>query len=195
MERWVPIPKWPLYEVSDHGRVRSWKPHYKTKTTRRKFPLYISPHLITQGYHLVRLTDGYKVKNGRRKFYYIHRLVALCFVAGDTTLNVAHLDGSRNNNYFKNLKWCTQKENMSHTILHGTKTENEFHGSTKLSNDSVRAILKMHKMGFGPTDIAFIFNVSDSLICDYIAGRTRFDIVGKRTRRTEIEANVIKRQL
>lgn len=62
---------------------------------------------------------GYKyammVINGKYRQQKIHRLVAKAFI--DNPLNkpfVNHLDCDRSNNYYKNLEWCTQKENINY---------------------------------------------------------------------------------
>jgi hypothetical protein len=60
-----------------------------------------------------------KVKNKRKwKKAFNHRLVALAFVEGRTEEKnvVDHIDTNKTNNYYKNLKWCTQKENMNNEL-------------------------------------------------------------------------------
>lgn len=59
-------------------------------------------------------------KNGVRKSFKVHRLVAFSFIPiidGKTIIN--HLDGNPLNNNYKNLEWCTQKENVNHAINTG----------------------------------------------------------------------------
>lgn len=42
MERWLPIAGFPGYDVSDMGRVRSWRPVRKSKKWRSE-PMLIKP--------------------------------------------------------------------------------------------------------------------------------------------------------
>lgn len=189
-ERWKKIKDWPFYEISDHGNVRSWKPHPKSTKTRRETPIARKPVLIKRGYFLLMLKEYKSGQRIRQKALYVHRLVATAFVKGDTTLQAAHLDGSRTNNHFSNLKWCTSRENASHKILHGTNLSGEAHPSTKLPDLAVKAILNMKKMGFEGVDIADIFEISPATICDYAAGRSRFLVVKKRSRRTHLNQEV-----
>lgn len=43
----------------------------------------------------------------------VHRAVAICFCKGYASgLVVDHKDGNKENNFYKNLVWCTQKENL-----------------------------------------------------------------------------------
>lgn len=62
-----------------------------------------------------------------RKKFSVHRLVALYFVPGRTESRdtVNHIDGIRNNNYWKNLEWVTMQEN----IAHASETMSLHHGS------------------------------------------------------------------
>ena len=54
-------------------------------------------------------------KNGVKKRFYIHRLVALSFfgVAKDG-MEVNHIDGDKSNNKIINLEWASRSENQKH---------------------------------------------------------------------------------
>ena len=62
---------------------------------------------------------GYKyvmmVIDGEYKQQKVHRLVANAFIPNkDNKPFVNHIDCNRSNNYYKNLEWCTQKENINY---------------------------------------------------------------------------------
>lgn len=72
--------------------------------------------------------DGYSVCNVsvliggslKRKTFYVHRMVAECFL--DNPLNLPHVnhkDGNRANNAAYNLEWISSKDNHLHAIMHG----------------------------------------------------------------------------
>ena len=93
------------YEVSQFGIVR-------LKSTHE----IISPFITPEGYYLISLmcTD-----HDRKRRYRMNRIVAHEFIQH---LNpeqncVNHIDGIRNNNYWKNLEWVTNTENMHHASL------------------------------------------------------------------------------
>lgn len=102
-ERWKKIPFFPSYEVSDRGRVRSWK----SGVAR-----IIAPHTVSRGdrkksYLRVTLYNTRGKKHRR-----VHRLVALAFVPRAPGMNtVDHVDGRTHNNRASNLEWTTSVEN------------------------------------------------------------------------------------
>ena len=88
-----------LYKISNYGKVYSLRSNDYMKITENK-----------NGYCIVRLTDS----NSKSKIYRVHRLVALLFNKNENNKDfVDHIDNVRNNNYYKNLRWVTHKENMS----------------------------------------------------------------------------------
>jgi hypothetical protein len=86
-----------LYQVSTMGRVKNLKTGKILKPVKNK-----------QGYMYVCLS-----KNGQRKTFKVHRLVAQAFlkpVPGKDFVN--HLDEDKTNNHYSNLEYCTAKENL-----------------------------------------------------------------------------------
>lgn len=97
-----------LYQVSNLGKIRSY-PNLSHKD------FFILKQWITQGYYYVKL-----FKDGKRKSYSVHRLVAEAFIPNPDNLpQVGHKDennfktGDECNNCVDNLEWCTAKENAN----------------------------------------------------------------------------------
>jgi len=83
-----------------------------TKKTPRLVKSY--PNKKT-GYHLVVLQN--KETNAKPKAFYIHRLVAECYLPNPFNLpEVNHKDFDKSNNSVENLEWVTKKQNKWHTI-------------------------------------------------------------------------------
>ena len=54
-------------------------------------------------------------KNGKRKKYYLHRLVAEAFCIKKANCNtVNHIDLNKQNNHYTNLEWVCIKDNILH---------------------------------------------------------------------------------
>ncbi len=57
---------------------------------------------------------------GTRKEFKTHRLVAIAFIPNPLDKPcVNHLDGDKQNNFYKNLEWCTRSENSIHSYKNG----------------------------------------------------------------------------
>lgn len=90
---------------------------------------------------------GYKCFRFRGKLFLTHRLIAECFVTGDTTLHVNHKDGNKLNNSPSNLEWVTPAENNKHAREIGLHPEHieqpkgENVHNSKLNNIAVIDIL------------------------------------------------------
>ena len=60
----------------------------------------------------------------KRKFYKIHRLVALAFIPNPNNYNqINHIDGNKTNNHVDNLEWCTAKQNTAHARATGLRKD------------------------------------------------------------------------
>ena len=103
MEVWKDIKGYEgTYQVSSYGRVRS-------KNGIRK------PQRDKYGYYQIGLH-----KNGNRKFFKVHRLVAQAFIPNINNFpQINHKDEDKSNNKVNNLEWCTNKYNMNY----GTRNE------------------------------------------------------------------------
>jgi len=69
---------------------------------------YLTPYKGSGGYLYLKVCE-----DGVDKRTAVHRAVARCFCKGYREgLVVDHKDGNRENNYYKNLRWVTQKVNI-----------------------------------------------------------------------------------
>ena len=122
-----------LYEVSNFGNVRN-----SSTKINRKF------RKNQKGYYRLNLSvknEKYKIKD-----YLVHRLVAEHFCEMKIGCNIInHKDGNKNNNYYKNLEWCTHKQNLIHAVETNLKRYEHQLGARKISDSDLlvlREILK-----------------------------------------------------
>jgi len=109
MEEWRDIKGWKgIYQVSNHGRLKSFKrePNGKILSNVNKNRDYFRVTLCGEG----RLNRSTRM----------HVLVAEAFIpnsAGKPEIN--HKDGNKQNNHIENLEWVTRFENSHHAIQNG----------------------------------------------------------------------------
>ena len=103
-EIWKDIPNFEnLYQISNYGRLKSFR--------RNKNGIILKNTNKKGGYFSIILYN----KNCNLHIR-IHRLVAQAFVPNPNNLpQVNHIDGNKQNNYYKNLEWCTSKQNFEHS--------------------------------------------------------------------------------
>ena len=115
-EIWRPIKGYEgYYEVSSYGNVRSVNriiAHSDGKMEHHKGKLLKCKE--KNGYLLVQLC-----KNGKHTTFFIHRLVAQCFIPNpDSFPIINHKDEVKTNNCVDNLEWCTHRYNNCYgTVL------------------------------------------------------------------------------
>lgn len=116
-----------LYQVSKAGEVKN------VKSGR-----LLKPQLDIDGYKRVMI-----LRNGKRTFAKIARLVALSFLKNKNNKpEVNHKDGNKTNDCITNLEWVTAKENTAHALhnkLRKPKCGIE-HANSKLTNMQVAEI-------------------------------------------------------
>lgn len=115
-ERWLPAVGYEgMYDVSDHGRVRSWATY-----NRPQVPAFLTPYLSKQtGYYYVKLQVDGNAANPT-----LHKLITSAFFGPRPEgLVVRHLDGDPTNNSLDNLRYGTPSENNFDTVRHGRSKE------------------------------------------------------------------------
>ena len=100
-EVWKPIKDFPGYEVSNYGRVKSF----------RRYPegQILSPRIDSWGYSQVILQSPKGMQVNKK----VHNLVLESFVGSRPDgMQAIHLDENPRNSSLSNLKWGTQNENL-----------------------------------------------------------------------------------
>jgi len=121
---------------------------------------------------LGRKANGYfhvgLLRDGKRKNFYVHRLVAETFLPNPKGLpEVNHLDGNKLNNHVENLEWCTSSHNIQHAYTIGARRPTRMVGqnnpASKLKDSDVVEIRKL--LGtLSARKIAAKFKVSQPLV-------------------------------
>ena len=93
------------------------------------------------GYHLVVLKDT--STNPKPKAFYVHRLVAECYLSNPLNLpEVNHKDFNKSNNSVENLEWVTKEQNSYHSKLYkkytGGKLYNSIINNQNLLNEGIK---------------------------------------------------------
>lgn len=87
------------YYIDENGNI------YNLNTNKK-----LQGSIGENGYKYYRLS-----KNGSKKMFYAHRLVAEAFIENPNNLPVVnHIDGNKINNHVSNLEWVSYSENVSH---------------------------------------------------------------------------------
>lgn len=173
LEEWKLIPNSKGYYISNFGNIKRctrkvWNPNNNGWSTIKEHKIIPSTN-NSKGYVRVRVV----YKDGKQKTESIHRLVALAFVINPNVNKfnqVNHLDGNILNNHWKNLQWCTNQMNMTHSwkYLKRRKTGREASLRTKtrkLEEVDVLSIPELLKT-MTITEIAKKFNVKISTITE-----------------------------
>jgi hypothetical protein len=170
-EEWRPIPLWEGYEVSDLGRVRSWKQRAKGRVwipDRTQRPRILKGD-IRNGYLSVLLCD----KAAGRLWKCVHRLVLEVFWPTDRDgLHAAHDNGDRMDNRLANLRWATPKENAADKRRHGTWQVGERAGSARLTDEQANEIRSRRASGTRVASLAAEYGVCRNTITNLSTGRT-----------------------
>ncbi|AMQ05916.1 NUMOD4 domain-containing protein [Sporosarcina psychrophila] len=112
IEIWKEIEGFADYEVSNLGRVKSYK------LGKQGAILIPRRHKKRNQYWLVYLLGN----DGKYRFMKVHRLVALAFCPQLIDCNIVnHIDGDKLNNVATNLEWTTKGGNNRHAYESGLR--------------------------------------------------------------------------
>lgn len=143
-EEWREISEAPGYEVSDRGRVRSWRgcngTHRKRPRLRKLVPDkrggdrggYLNVMYLVDAKHVLRK---------------VHHLVLDAFVGKRPEgQECRHKNGNTQDNRLSNLAWGTPAQNQKDKIAHGTSQHGERNHMAKLTNAQADEIRKSKEL-------------------------------------------------
>ena len=137
------------YSIDEYGNVYSYK-------SRR----YVSQQKQKDGYYYVGLC-----KDGKRKSFAVHRLVAMHFIENPNCFpQVNHKDENKGNNDAANLEWCDEKYNTNY----GTARQRH---AEKVSRPVV--CIETGKVFLSQLEAGKTISVSHRHICDCIKDKRR----------------------
>lgn len=144
VERWATVPRFPGYEASTHGRVRSERAEVlatciNPRTGRESVTIWnngdpdtVNVHQLVAWAHLPCPFDGYEV---------------------------CHRNGNKLDNRLANLRWGTRSENQREKVTHGSRG-----GPQKLTLEQVEEIKTARVRGETQQSIANRYGISRSLV-------------------------------
>ncbi len=171
-ERWKTVPGFSWYEVSDQGRVRSFKP-VNQNAKPPKTPKSMRLRKGDGGYVRVTMQDDY----GQKRVMPVHLLVARAFLGSPRGRIVRHLDGDRTNAKLKNLAYGSRQENEWDKFDHGTHGLGEQNAQALLSESDVRDIYDLRGIKT-QSKIAEDFGISRQAVSDIHRGITWSEVTG-----------------
>lgn len=160
-ERWAPVTWSPGTSVSDQGRVVGKRGAILTHF-RHAPNFYPRVHVSTGG--------------GKTRFVYVHRLVYEAFNGPiPPGMEVAHLDGNKDNPALTNLSLEDTKGNMAHKVLHDTRIWGEGSCKAKLSLSQVEEVKNLFipwSRTNGAAALAARYGVTRNTIVNIVHGNT-----------------------
>lgn len=176
IEIWKPVVGFEgLYEVSDHGRVRSLDREIECMsrwgTPVRKMMkgrLLRTPTCGSLRKHRV-------VSLGRGNWTFVHRLVLFAFVGPcPDGFECRHLDGDGGNNKLANLTWGSRNENIADRKQLGEENpaRGEMSGRSILTESDVRFIRHEKAKGRSNAEIGRDLGISRNTVRKVVIGYT-----------------------
>lgn len=164
-EEWRPVvgaEEW--YDVSSHGRVRSWHQYggrLPEVRVRAAVPRITKPYVRPDGHIQVAINTVKRMRPRKA-----HRLVAAAFLGEEPPgMEVCHNDGDPANNHVSNLRYGTRAENIADRYKHGWVNRGEAHGANKLTEPDVLEIKRLLAEGkLFQREIGAKFGVSQAAI-------------------------------
>lgn len=166
-EEWRAVPAFGgVYEVSSHGRVRSWR--VRGTKTRADAPTVMTGTMHEKGYRQFAFRDA----DGSVCRWALHRLVLVVFDGPPPSPRhqAHHIDNNPRHNHVLNLEWVTPEENSQARWGHGSMLNGAGNGTAALSWDDAQAIRVLAGKGHSAAWIARAFGVNKSTAARVIRG-------------------------
>ncbi len=171
MEAWKIVPSVPELEASSYGKIRLAVHRVNSRWKRGNSCIpkgYLYDQSIRRGYAVVRV-----FLNGKRKHFFVHRLVCEAFNGPAKKPCCCHRDGNSLNNVPSNLYWGTQGDNIADRERHGKTSQAEYHPFAKLKNKQVLKIKELLRKGaISQRAIAKKYGVTFYVISDIKRGKS-----------------------
>lgn len=160
------------YQISNYGRIKTLERTIfsgSTKMTAMKIEEAVMRSVLNK-------TTGYLQtclrKNGQLSKNTVHRLVGIYFVENPFNKPlINHLDGDKQNNYWRNLEWATYSENSIHSYALGLSKSGNSHYNTVVPIEDVHKIMLRRRNGESAISIANEYGVGDKQIYAICAGK------------------------
>jgi len=162
-EEWRTIKRFPSYEVSDLGRVRS------NKTYRGTGQRLIKSHPNTNGYPAITFYEN-RGEKGQRVT--VHRIVAETFLGAQPfpKAQVNHVDCDKLNCKLTNLEWVTASENIQHAYDNGRRPLFRYGPHIKMSEKIVRVMRSAYRLGTSTPEISDWLGIHRSTAAHALVG-------------------------
>jgi hypothetical protein len=165
-----------LYQISNLGNVKSLEKKLKNGNgyaVRKE--IIMTPGKKENDYLFV-----YLCKNGSKKAFYVHRLVAIHYIPNpENKPEVNHKKSNKTDNRYFMLEWNTREENLVHSYKEGTRKPQfgSSNSAARLTENKVKKIREIYSLGeTSQRKLAESFNVSHAIIHGVI-NKTRWSHV------------------
>lgn len=165
-----------VYKISSIGRIVR-ADRIRTRITKLGKTSYIKEPskimkkcLDVDGYSVTRIT-----KDGQRKFFKVHRLVAMAFIPNpENKSEVNRINFIKDDNRVENLEWVTPKENVNHMVSNGRNnvSHGESHYASKFKESDIIEIREMYANGVVQRRLSEKYNCCPRTICSIVHGET-----------------------
>lgn len=197
-EIWKSIPGFDGYEVSNQGRVRSFKKSIGLGAGKGSMSIIadepqriLSPRHRKGGYLAVGLCA-----NGKVCDFYIHALVMLAFIGPyPNGLEICHSDDDPTNNNLENLRYDTHANNMRGVL--GKRYSPRTADSRILANIDIKYIRELVESDHNTSEIKKKFGISKKYINQIVYGETHIEAGGpiKKSRSIRSLSDTIVQQI
>ena len=155
-EEWKLIEEFPMYAVSNQGRVK----RLFSPSGRPKNKILKPTHTSDDQYPAISFS-----KKSKRKMIPVHRLVARAFIGEcPKGYEVNHKNGNKRDPTLVNLEYVTRSQNKKHAFEIGLITKKK--PEQKLTPSDINQIRALIVSGLSNTQISKIFKVHSTTICN-----------------------------